>query len=693
MNILTRIPVVSEHIEILPYDGPGHLIVQKELNHHIKVNDSVVNLLKLIDGEQTIDELTRVFNAKHGKQMSPEQIHDILYHTLGKYHIVKNDEHEYRVAEKPDYLKLSFTLIPKRVVGPIASFFAPLFSPSVFYSLLIIGLLVVGGFAIHYLPYFLSNVYADWRAISPVFVGAVLSGAIFFHEFGHAAACKKLGGKHGDIGVGFYLLTPVMFADVSDIWRLKRSDRIIVNLGGLFMQILLAAIFALLFQGTGQLEFLVLMYALGVLSVAFNLNPFFRTDGYWVLTDISGVSNLRATSNQILRQFAQSVQGVATFSYTRQNVLLVLYAVVSMSLIVLFLSLLLINDPSGILQFPQNVRLAITESWTSGMRWELWKPLIFPTIFYVLFIRFVRGLWQRNAQRLSDVKGQGYLKFGMSLVLGVVFGLSAIGKLIDFPSFNEKLAAYPLYFSGVSQLILGVELALSAAFTLFVFKKFTAKFSMVFLILLSLVYSYGYWVLGITECDCFGSFSFLNSENIAVVLGKNAVLVFMAWTLLQGSWKNKGTIGVLQLISLCTVALISYQVMQFGSVDNADFVKQAIGKTVSSYQLPISKIQKENSYVLLFSPTCKHCEEAIPMMHALQQRGKVVAGITYSEAAEAYEVFARELAIAFEVNKVPRTLLKSITKTVPVVLEIRNDTIVGVMDKTALQAKITNLIN
>ena len=42
----------------------------------------------------------------------------------------------------------------------------------------------------------------------------------FFHELGHASACKYCGVKHGSIGLGLYLNFPVLYTDVTEIWKL-----------------------------------------------------------------------------------------------------------------------------------------------------------------------------------------------------------------------------------------------------------------------------------------------------------------------------------------------------------------------------------------------------------------------------------------------------------------------------------------
>lgn len=114
----------------------------------------------------------------------------------------------------------------------------------------------------------------------------------FFHELGHASACRYWGISHGGIGLGIYINIPVFYTDVSNIWKLSRMKRLVVNLGGVYFQILFLIPFLTisLFYRNNLLDFI-------IITVNFNfpltLNPFFKFDGYWIMTDALGVANLR----------------------------------------------------------------------------------------------------------------------------------------------------------------------------------------------------------------------------------------------------------------------------------------------------------------------------------------------------------------------------------------------------------------
>lgn len=120
-----------------------------------------------------------------------------------------------------------------------------------------------------------------------------------FHELGHASACKYYGLNHGGIGFGLYLNFPVFYTDVTEVWRLNRMQRCVVNIAGVYFQSywLLALLIAFWLTNNDMLRYLILTMNLGFLMT---LNPFFKFDGYWIASDMLGVPNLRARSLELL---------------------------------------------------------------------------------------------------------------------------------------------------------------------------------------------------------------------------------------------------------------------------------------------------------------------------------------------------------------------------------------------------------
>jgi putative peptide zinc metalloprotease protein len=119
------------------------------------------------------------------------------------------------------------------------------------------------------------------------------------HEFGHIAACRNSGLKHGGVGFGFYFIMPVMYADITNIWLANKERRIIANMGGIFSELLYASVLVIIYLLTQNPIFYIAGLSIA-LFVVFELNPFVRFDGYWILSDLTNTPNLLQKSKTVL---------------------------------------------------------------------------------------------------------------------------------------------------------------------------------------------------------------------------------------------------------------------------------------------------------------------------------------------------------------------------------------------------------
>lgn len=120
---------------------------------------------------------------------------------------------------------------------------------------------------------------------------------MIFHEVGHAAASYRFKVPPGRIGFGLYLIFPVFFTDVSKIWTLDRKKRIVVNLGGIYFQLLvnlLLIVFLEISKGLPKIFYsgIEMTIILNTVIMISCLNPFLRNDGYWVYSDLFSIPNL-----------------------------------------------------------------------------------------------------------------------------------------------------------------------------------------------------------------------------------------------------------------------------------------------------------------------------------------------------------------------------------------------------------------
>lgn len=154
----------------------------------------------------------------------------------------------------------------------------------------------------------LQNVWLLW---SVLIVNKV------FHEFGHAYACRVLGGKVPEMGAFFIMFTPCAYVDASASWSFSsRWRRMVVNLGGVYFESILAiaGLWVWLLTEPGLINtmaYQVLVMA-SVVTVLFNLNPLAKFDGYYVLSDLVNIPNLRQRANeQLSNVFCKVALGVS----------------------------------------------------------------------------------------------------------------------------------------------------------------------------------------------------------------------------------------------------------------------------------------------------------------------------------------------------------------------------------------------
>ena len=102
------------------------------------------------------------------------------------------------------------------------------------------------------------------------------------------------------MGVGLYLVWPAFYCDVTDAYRLGRVGRLRTDLGGVYFN----AIFALLAGGvyfaTGE-EAALLAASVQYVIILQQLLPLLRFDGYYVLSDLTGVPDILSRIKPIFR--------------------------------------------------------------------------------------------------------------------------------------------------------------------------------------------------------------------------------------------------------------------------------------------------------------------------------------------------------------------------------------------------------
>lgn len=139
-----------------------------------------------------------------------------------------------------------------------------------------------------------------------VWTGVTLVLTKIVHELGHAYTAHRFGCRVPTMGVAFMVLFPVLYTDTTDSWRLTdRKARLAIGAAGVAAELGLAVVATLLWsflpEGAARNAVFIVATASWVTTLAINLSPFMRFDGYYLLSDLWDVPNLQARAFALAR--------------------------------------------------------------------------------------------------------------------------------------------------------------------------------------------------------------------------------------------------------------------------------------------------------------------------------------------------------------------------------------------------------
>ncbi len=134
-----------------------------------------------------------------------------------------------------------------------------------------------------------------------ILVGCAIPIAKIIHEFGHAFTAHRYGCRVPTIGFAFVVLIPMLYTDTNEAWKLtSHSKRLAIGIAGVAAELLLALaglwIWILLDEGPLRSVAFILATSTWIMTIALNISPFMRFDGYFILSDLVQIPNLHQRS-------------------------------------------------------------------------------------------------------------------------------------------------------------------------------------------------------------------------------------------------------------------------------------------------------------------------------------------------------------------------------------------------------------
>ena len=287
-------------------DDHWYILRDESSGRHHRFNEAAYNLIKLINGRRTVNEIWEIMQQELGDD-APTQ--DEVINLLGQLHYadhmladMSSDVAELIDRRRKQRKKMLFARFgnpmairiplfdPDRLLTRLLPLARPFFSR--FAVLIALGIMLLA----------LLQMTRHWSMLSSHAVEHALSSynllIIWFvyplikglHELGHGFAVKKWGGEVHEMGIMLLVLMPVPYVDASAASAFRsKHQRMLVGAAGIIVELLLASIALLLWlnvqEGLVRDVLFNIMLVGGVSTLLFNGNPLLRFDGYYVLAD------------------------------------------------------------------------------------------------------------------------------------------------------------------------------------------------------------------------------------------------------------------------------------------------------------------------------------------------------------------------------------------------------------------------
>src|SRR5215211_2302562 len=300
-------PELAEGLDLIgEFEDSGfkqpQFIARRADGQVVQLTQLLYQISAQVDGRRDLGEIADRVSEESGRGVSADNVNFLIQKRLRPLGVLAaRDGSSPRVQRSDPLLALKFraALVPEWAVRAITTLFRPLFWPPVVVAMLVgLGVLDFWLFMVHGIAQSARDLTYNPVLMLMVFGLIALSAA--FHECGHATACRYGGAKPGVMGAGIYIVWPAFYTDVTDAYRLNKVGRLRTDLGGIYFN----AIFTLGTAGAYFLtgfEPLLLVMLVQQIEIVHQLLPFLRMDGYYILSDLTGVPDMFSRIKPTLR--------------------------------------------------------------------------------------------------------------------------------------------------------------------------------------------------------------------------------------------------------------------------------------------------------------------------------------------------------------------------------------------------------
>ena len=371
---------------ITPFSAGFYIISSRNINLYEKINAQTYELLQLFDGNKSIREV--ICDYRKTNTLSANLQEDDYYCIINKlaylgvfanFTIEKKNFH-------PSYILLRKQLFSSSVVNKVSKRLDILFN-KYFVLSIIVGSIFICGFFTLFATNSIEEIKQELFWVIPVLF--LVSSVV--HEFGHSASALHYGAINGEIGMGLYYFQFVLYSNITDVWRLPKKQRVVVDISGIYFELLFSAIilmFGLIFTSSVCIVSSIAI----VCSCLFNLNPFLRTDGFWIFCDLIDEPNVFRHAGVYIKNIKGWLSG-GIENIRLSKILVACYGLMCYFFTGAFVIHMIINNLDDVIMFIPNIIdfiVKIIETNSINIRYSY--KFMQPAIFYLLIFNWSKGL-------------------------------------------------------------------------------------------------------------------------------------------------------------------------------------------------------------------------------------------------------------------------------------------------------------
>lgn len=303
--------VLREDLQIIEpgEHGPDFLLFDAVSEQYFKIDPYAINIIRLFNYPQSFaDFLAKA--ANNGTPISEARLSELIIFMrtnhlfVPEYGQVEHEMAQNKIAKDKTFFDRMagmylFFRLPPLHPDWLFALFTPivtlLFNRLIRWLLIIIAIVGYVNLLRHaneVLATFVDSL--SWAGLVRYFWALMIVKIV--HELAHGFTAKAFNCRVRSVGVAFIVFYPRMFTDVTDSWRLSPRKRLMIDGAGIFAELLLGGLAALLWSYStpgGFKSTMFYLFAVSTLGTIFvNGNPFIRYDGYYLLSDILRADNL-----------------------------------------------------------------------------------------------------------------------------------------------------------------------------------------------------------------------------------------------------------------------------------------------------------------------------------------------------------------------------------------------------------------